>query len=342
MTVYYCPICKTQIEVKEKPEKCNNCGWTYIPPAYSKQKGWFQSGKNNSDDTIENLRENWAREKWQELQNLSQKLSQKLNQKSGQDSLTLSSPNPTKIIENSSPLDKSDTSSNLDENKIKQFKQLINQEIQEILPNLLSKSLSNLLENNPDILHDFVYQKIESFMAENYEINNADINQDQISAMDSIDNSLNTSSQSYNDNYYPIEYNQINREDEQPQLNINLTPVEEELIIKYNNSNVNFNYTNVTLTQESFLKIRQGIEPSILFERDKRGEYWIISMNNNIYLVPQLNLRLNSYAIKTIKLLFQCNGVGEESKIFHLIKPAKVAMVEENKWRFVEQGILQF
>ncbi|HBE21493.1 MAG TPA: hypothetical protein DEG17_09605 [Cyanobacteria bacterium UBA11149] len=107
----------------------------------------------------------------------------------------------------------------------------------------------------------------------------------------------------------------------------------------------------VSETDESLNQRNISSSQSAVFQQNRRGNYWILTIGEVVYLVPKVNLRINEFTYKTVQSFFECRGyqVGYSSQ-FKLLKPARVSPVTiedksiptEDKWELVELGILQF
>jgi hypothetical protein len=97
------------------------------------------------------------------------------------------------------------------------------------------------------------------------------------------------------------------------------------------------------LTAKSYREDRNN-EP-IFLEHDENGKYWIIVSNqNNIFLVPSINIKLHIHKLKTVAKLFDFHGeTASLDTNFMLTKPAKVSSLPNGKeWKLEEKGILEF
>ncbi|MEM8719542.1 MAG: hypothetical protein AAGE84_09575 [Cyanobacteria bacterium P01_G01_bin.39] len=98
----------------------------------------------------------------------------------------------------------------------------------------------------------------------------------------------------------------------------------------------------VSLTAESY---RQTNLDVINLEKTSNGNYWIINASENkIFLVPKDNIKLNIPVMKTVELLFDCQGYqGNNTQDFFLKKPAQVSLAANNQqWKLEELGELDF
>lgn len=129
-----------------------------------------------------------------------------------------------------------------------------------------------------------------------------------------------------------------------PQTQNPISLEESNLARKYNDNRDAFSQQaiNVTATEDSLTKLEIGIFSGVIFEKNRRGNYWIIKENGTEYLVPSNNLRLNQHNYKAIEDFFDCKNLQLEGN-FELLKPARVSALPGGEtWQFEERGILQF
>lgn len=111
------------------------------------------------------------------------------------------------------------------------------------------------------------------------------------------------------------------------------------------NINPNSLSEQATIVSESNFTAQQrrlGKNIQSILESDNRGNYWIIIENNDEYLVPKANMRINEHNYLTISTFFNCSGYNSNSSNnFTLVKPAKVYRRGE-QWELIEIGELQF
>lgn len=118
----------------------------------------------------------------------------------------------------------------------------------------------------------------------------------------------------------------------------------DEIVDKYHN-NIQWlesKVIKVSLLSESLI---QKANDSFIFNLDKKGNFWIIATtDDNYYLLPKDNFRINAFNYDTLKKIFRCDGYSADSNNqFTLIEPAKVSLAPSGKqWLFTQQGILSF
>ncbi|MDZ7957864.1 MAG: hypothetical protein RMY34_08140 [Aulosira sp. DedQUE10] len=124
---------------------------------------------------------------------------------------------------------------------------------------------------------------------------------------------------------------------------LNLTP-EELLIVETYNSNpviISQKAKQVSETNSSIEKRREGSNEAIVIEKQPQGYYWLVG-RDTLYLVPRRGFNINRSTVDTFKALFKCQGSKVTSK-FKLIKPAKVVMIgNSSNWQLIERGIIEF
>ncbi|GBE96951.1 hypothetical protein D3800_12600 [Microcystis aeruginosa NIES-298] len=146
-----------------------------------------------------------------------------------------------------------------------------------------------------------------------------------------------------NQSSYPSETS-VSYPELSPQTQNPISLEESNLAKRYNRDRESFSQQaiNVTATEDSLTKLEIGIFSGVIFEKNRRGNYWIIKENGTEYLVPSNNLRLNQHNYKAIEDFFDCKNLQLEGN-FELLKPARVSALPGGEtWQFEERGILQF
>ena len=126
---------------------------------------------------------------------------------------------------------------------------------------------------------------------------------------------------------------------------IDLTLDEQELVNNYKNPNSDFHecIIKVSEPEESQTNRWSGSKEATIFKHDLKGNYWIVNMNDSLYIVPQRKFKINEYSQYTLFSTFDCRSYQSgESENFVLIKPGKVTAINRDGWQFIEPGILQF
>ena len=126
---------------------------------------------------------------------------------------------------------------------------------------------------------------------------------------------------------------------------IDLTLDEQELVNNYKNPNSDFHQfiIKVSEPEESQTNRWSGSKEATIFKHDLKGNYWIVNMNDSLYIVPQRKFKINEYSQYTLFSTFDCRSYQSgESENFVLIKPGKVTAINRDGWQLIEPGILQF
>ena len=76
----------------------------------------------------------------------------------------------------------------------------------------------------------------------------------------------------------------------------------------------------------------------------KNGNYWIVLVEANYWLLPQSGLRINQFNLATVKSLFDCQGYElSEHGDFVLLEAAQVSGMPNGKeWRLEKKGVINF
>jgi hypothetical protein len=76
----------------------------------------------------------------------------------------------------------------------------------------------------------------------------------------------------------------------------------------------------------------------------KNGNYWIVLVEANYWLLPQSGLRINQFNLATVKSLFDCQGYElSEHGDFVLLEAAQVSgMPNGTEWRLEKKGVINF
>jgi hypothetical protein len=121
---------------------------------------------------------------------------------------------------------------------------------------------------------------------------------------------------------------------------------EEQLLKDYKDKekriNLSKNAIIVSPTIESLDNSRLGVDKLVVLEeKQRKGNYWILTQGSSQYLVPSDTIKINSHNSNTLEELFECEDVNNENK-FELLKPAKVSSIGEKKWKLSKPGKLKF
>ena len=128
----------------------------------------------------------------------------------------------------------------------------------------------------------------------------------------------------------------------------------QSLIDSYNNKSgfTSENIISIAATEDSIEKIRSGLKTPVIFTKVYNGSCWIVPdiklQNDCFYLVPKVDLIINSRIYQTIEDIFVCQNYAKRStNKFQLVQPAIVKLISdsedsEDKWELVEPGKLNF
>ncbi|MGK7893516.1 MAG: hypothetical protein AB4372_07800 [Xenococcus sp. (in: cyanobacteria)] len=130
----------------------------------------------------------------------------------------------------------------------------------------------------------------------------------------------------------------------QPQKNTKLNISQIELVNIYRDSPQILEgiAIKVSLSADSY---RQKTSGEIYLEKTGNGNYWVVcTQDNNYWLVPRDNIFINTPVMKTLQLMFNCEGYQDrKTKEFILTRPAKLSLSPNNKqWKLEELGELNF
>jgi len=135
----------------------------------------------------------------------------------------------------------------------------------------------------------------------------------------------------------------------QPKINqsyqpANISNTNIGLVSAYNINPRSLSEQAITISETEYTseqrRLGKNIQP--ILESNSRGNYWIITEDNNEYLVPKANMKINEHNYLTISTFFNCLGYNSNSlNNFTLVKPAKVYPRGE-QWELIEAGELQF
>ena len=118
-----------------------------------------------------------------------------------------------------------------------------------------------------------------------------------------------------------------------------------QLVSAYNEDARSFsnNGTAVAETKQSIEQRHLSRNQPIIFEKNRRGNYFILKEDVAEYMFPKHNIKINEYNWSTVADLFECQGYRHEYSGFKLIKPARVSAISRGEtWQLVERGVLQF
>ncbi|MCS6941869.1 MAG: hypothetical protein NZM30_03355 [Geminocystis sp.] len=125
---------------------------------------------------------------------------------------------------------------------------------------------------------------------------------------------------------------------------VSINPYEQQLIDCYNQNPTSLQQysCSVNLTKSTLENIYLNPGAEIIFEPSKFEEYLVVELPNSEFrLLPHWELKINTN-MKAIMHIFHIQGDPKNNRKFRIIKTAKVVPHEQEKWRLVEKGILQF
>jgi hypothetical protein len=121
-----------------------------------------------------------------------------------------------------------------------------------------------------------------------------------------------------------------------------------DLIGEYNNSpqeipnSLREQMISVSIDPEAFVRLRDGNDSNITFNKDRKGNYLVVSKGGYSYLIPNKQRRIIAQIYITTKAIYNCEGYSESYQNFQLIKPALVSEDAIDCWRLNQKGILEF
>ena len=86
------------------------------------------------------------------------------------------------------------------------------------------------------------------------------------------------------------------------------------------------------------------INEEVVFEKSRRGNYWIINLEGKTYLVPKNNFKINQFNYNSFTEIFEFHGYkSRKTSNFILLKPAIVSPISvDNSWKVIDTGIVRF
>ncbi|MDJ0581741.1 hypothetical protein [Crocosphaera sp.] len=120
---------------------------------------------------------------------------------------------------------------------------------------------------------------------------------------------------------------------------------EYKLVERYNEERESLdNADQVSETEPSSSDRRLGKSTIVILEKKRRGNFSIVEQEGITYLIPSNNLRINEFNVKTVEIVFECQGYQPNlSSGFKLLQPAIVTETNDGKnWQLQQLGILQF
>lgn len=317
-----CPVCEKPYN--ESQQKCSFCHW-YLN-LHPQNRSLIGITKSTINDEDFRKIEHWARNAWKTLnrykteRNEHRKELQQFKESSISD-LIKKVDYLTEQLPNLSTIDSQ--IKHLKEDLISELDHYINSNLQQLLEKIDFDSKFSQLESS--ILTSLSSQK---------QLNDSNIKVSPIEPLEELEE--------------VEEFNQFTENINQESLKnstIEITHEEQSLInAYYNNTQYLMSHIyKVVPTKQTVEDIYLNKANEIIFQSSNQSDYWVIQLQSGTYyLLPDLNLKVNTN-IKTIRMIFNLqNYIEHESKNFTLIKSAKVFSNNETEWKLIEKGILQF
>ncbi len=105
-----------------------------------------------------------------------------------------------------------------------------------------------------------------------------------------------------------------------------------------------YNAINVSVNRESIDRNRGNEDKTVIFEEVNRGNYWLFSLEEIIYLVPT-DKYINQHSYTNTSLSFDCHRYTPDYQKIQLVKPAIVSIdpnTHPQTWRLQQRGELVF
>jgi uncharacterized coiled-coil DUF342 family protein len=346
-----CPVCDTQYDevgVEDCPKYCHNCGWNLKLYLRNKPAEHFEQLLEKKPELLQDI-EAWARTSWQKRNEQKEKLQEtNINSVKLQELLNQVTKDRDELKIKLNGLEaqlKKDIYSPLtqENNDLMRTTQGVNleQEIKKLkdeIKELSEKQNLNLTATNGEL--QYLRQKLgERFTSIEY-ITKLNEKLEQIETFLTANSTYRTQPQSSYQEQQILQPSPPTNSTEKP-----LTSEEHKLVSNYQHNKDKLSKTaiEVNVTSGTIDANRLGSQ-EVFLEKTIRGNYWIINWEGYKYLVPSKNIRLNSFNLRTIEALFECQAYQSgNSKDFQLLKPATVSELPEGEtWKLVDRGILQF
>jgi hypothetical protein len=128
-----------------------------------------------------------------------------------------------------------------------------------------------------------------------------------------------------------------------------LSQTQKEIVSEYYNNPGQFadkyQVKIANLTKDSINSNRANEEKTIVLEESNRGNYWVFTSNECIYLVPVEGKYINQHSYVTTSAIFEGNNYTPDYQKIQLIRPAILIIDTSGNpqtWRLKEQGKLVF
>ena len=147
-----------------------------------------------------------------------------------------------------------------------------------------------------------------------------------------------------------IESGSILPEQEQPSLEVTKLPqVQQEIASEYYHNLTQFatkyQVKTANVTKDSINYNRGNEEKIVILEETHRGNYWIFSYDEYIYLVPAEDKYINQHSYTIASTIFEGHNYTPDYQKIQLLKPAIVSIdttTNPQTWRLQQQGKLAF
>ena len=100
--------------------------------------------------------------------------------------------------------------------------------------------------------------------------------------------------------------------------------------------------TAVSCTTESVKSYHTGEEAPALLLSDKNGSYWLLSDENQHYLVPDPTAKFQTCDAESLPLLYDYSQISGSMDSFIVLQPAVLNAVSRNTWQVLKKGKLRF
>ncbi len=308
-----CPVCEN--EYVENKDRCGKCGWILkdFPNIISTQLDLIELQKQIN--TIgKNIWYSWEKHHLKKINMIQEELNSQIK-KLTQEKEQLQSQIMAKELDEIFPEGEYNPNSIERESLISDITPLIKNVIKEIL----NQEIENKI--NPQFM--MILNRLE------------------LLAKIQITNSVESGSQTDNKTLdEPLLQFSVNNY-EKP-IEILVTQEEKDLVDSYNNDiDLTEFITEVAETEESQNNRQKGSQKLAIFKKERRGNYWIVTVQDRYYLVPKKKLKINEYNYSTIAAIFEYRGyVPGKSDNFILKKPGKIALLITNEYQLEETGML--
>jgi hypothetical protein len=138
--------------------------------------------------------------------------------------------------------------------------------------------------------------------------------------------------------------NTINTNPVSSNNNNSLTITSPEDLLSIYHNNPNFLLSKAIPISESLNtmnKRREGKDIIPIFEENRRGDYWLISLSDNNYLFPRPDFKINEFSYKSLIVSFICHNDNLTLTKFKVIKPAQLIKTIQG-WELKQTGEINF